>query len=80
MKGSTEEKIRTKEEQEEHEKNLVKKAEEQKKQNKLDNIVALKNINLHVKKGELVFIIGKVGAGKSSLLSTVIGDLLPVSQ
>lgn len=51
-----------------------------KKQNKLDNIVALKNINLKIKKGELVFVIGKVGSGKSTLLSTIIGDLLPVSQ
>jgi len=79
MKGSTEEKIRTKKEQEEYEEGLAKKAEEQKKQNKLDNIIALKNIDLKIKKGELVFMIGKVGAGKSSILSTVIGDLLPVS-
>jgi len=58
---------------------LKKKAEEKKKQSKLNNIIALKNINLKVKKGELVFIIGKVGSGKSTLLSTIIGDLLPVS-
>jgi len=35
---------------------------------------------LKIKKGELVFVIGKVGSGKSTLLSTVIGDLLPVTQ
>ena len=46
----------------------------------MDNIIALKNIDLKIKKGELVFIIGKVGSGKSTLLSTMIGDLLPVTQ
>lgn len=75
-----EKKYRTEEEQKEHEEKLKKKAEEKKKQNKLDNIVTLKNIDLKIKKGELVFIIGKVGSGKSTLLSTMIGDLLPVSQ
>ena len=79
MRGLEEEK-RTKEEQEEWEKKQKKKAEEKKKQSKLDNIVTLKNINLKVKKGELVFIIGKVGAGKSTLLSAIIGDLLPIPQ
>lgn len=81
MKGTTgEKKYRTEEEQKDYEEKQKKKAEEKKKQNKLDNIVALKNIDLNIKKGELVFIIGKVGAGKSTLLSTMIGDLLPVSQ
>jgi cell division transport system ATP-binding protein len=42
--------------------------------------VALKDIDMKIKKGELVFIIGKVGAGKSSILSTIIGDLIPVSK
>ena len=32
-----------------------------------------------IKKGDLVFIIGKVGSGKSTLLNALIGDLLPVS-
>lgn len=81
MKGTAgEKKYRTEEEQKEHEESLKKKAEEKKKQNKLDNIVALKGIDLKIKKGELVIIIGKVGSGKSSLLSTIIGDLLPVPQ
>lgn len=81
MKGTTDEtKYRTEEEQKEHEEKLKKKAEEKKKQNKLDNIICLKGIDLQIKKGELVIIIGKVGSGKSSLLSTLIGDLLPVSQ
>ena len=35
----------------------------------------LKNINLNVKKGELVAVVGQVGSGKSSLLSAMIGEL-----
>ena len=42
----------------------------------MSNFVALKNINLKVKKGEFLCIIGDVGSGKSSLLSTLIGDSL----
>lgn len=34
----------------------------------------LKNINLSVKKGELVAIVGKVGSGKSSVLSALLGE------
>lgn len=49
-----------------------------KKQRKLDNIVCLKEIDLKIKKGQFVCIIGKVGSGKSSLLNAMIGDLLPV--
>ena len=35
----------------------------------------LKDINMKVKNGDLVAIVGQVGAGKSSLLSAMIGDL-----
>ena len=70
---------RDEKEQKEHEEKEKKKLEERKKQSKLDNIVTLKNIDLKVKKGELVIIIGKVGSGKSTLLSAIIGDLLPIS-
>jgi len=81
MKGTTgEKKYRTEQEQKDYDEKQKKKADEFKKQSKLDNIISLKNINLQIKKGELVIIIGKVGAGKSTLLSTLIGDLLPVSQ
>ena len=45
----------------------------------LDSIVTLKDIDIDIKKGELVCIIGDVGSGKSSLLQTIIGDLLHVS-
>lgn len=37
--------------------------------------VALSNINLEVKKGELDCIVGKVGSGKSSIIQCLLGDL-----
>lgn len=37
--------------------------------------VALSNINLEVKKGELDCIVGRVGSGKSSILQCLLGDL-----
>ena len=43
---------------------------------KLENFVALRNLNLSILKGEFVCVIGDVGSGKSSLLSALIGDLL----
>lgn len=39
------------------------------------NEAALKDISLRVKKGQLVAIIGKVGSGKSSLMSAIIGEM-----
>ena len=42
----------------------------------LGSIITLRNINLNIKHGELVCIIGDVGSGKSSLLSALIGDML----
>jgi len=54
-----------------------------KKQRKPDNLgeqednVAwlLKNVNLSVKKGELVCVVGRVGSGKSSLVQAIIGEM-----
>ena len=37
--------------------------------------ITLKNISLKINKGEFVCIIGDVGSGKSSFLSSLIGDL-----
>ncbi|GAA5903406.1 hypothetical protein JCM6882_006539 [Rhodosporidiobolus microsporus] len=39
----------------------------------------LEDINLSVKKGELIAVVGRVGAGKSSLLSSVLGEMNKVS-
>ena len=39
-----------------------------------DNIV-LRDVNLEIRQGEFVYIIGKVGSGKSSLLKTLYGEL-----
>jgi cell division transport system ATP-binding protein len=39
-------------------------------------VVVLKEVNLHLEKGEFVYLIGKTGAGKSSLLKTLYGELL----
>lgn len=39
------------------------------------NSLILKNVDLTIKKGEFVYLIGKTGTGKSSLLKTLYGDL-----
>ena len=43
-----------------------------------ENLV-LKGVNLEVKKGEFVYVIGKTGSGKSSLMKTLYGDI-PLKQ
>jgi ABC-type uncharacterized transport system ATPase component len=40
----------------------------------------LKKLNLQIRKGDFVCIIGDVASGKSSLLSALIGDLLVLSS
>ena len=47
---------------------------------KLSKFITLKDIKMEVKKGEFVCIIGDVGSGKSSLLQTIIGDLIYMPQ
>ncbi len=37
--------------------------------------LVLTNVNLHIDKGEFVFLIGQTGSGKSSLLKIIYGDL-----
>jgi len=39
-------------------------------------LVVLKDVNLQVRKGEFIYLIGKVGSGKSSLLKTFYYELL----
>lgn len=40
-----------------------------------DDKVILRDINIHVEPGELIYIIGKVGSGKSSLLKALYAEL-----
>jgi ABC-type uncharacterized transport system ATPase component len=42
--------------------------------------MVLRNLDLKIKKGSFVCIIGDVGAGKSSLLSIIFGDLRHISN
>ncbi|XP_021203914.2 multidrug resistance-associated protein 1 isoform X3 [Bombyx mori] len=44
-----------------------------------DSSTVLRNINLRVPRGSLVAIVGAVGAGKSSLLSALLGEMTKVS-
>jgi len=44
-----------------------------------DENPTLKDISVDVKKGELVAVVGVVGAGKSSLLSALLGDMTKLS-
>lgn len=41
--------------------------------------VALQGVNLHIKKGEFVFLVGPSGAGKTTLLRLVFHDELPTT-
>lgn len=45
-------------------------------QQRLEDFLTLKNLEIKIKKGEFVCIIGDVGAGKSSLLNAIIGELM----
>ena len=40
-----------------------------------DGDVVLSGVNFHAAEGEFIYIIGKVGSGKSSLLRNIYGEL-----
>ena len=41
--------------------------------------VALKNIDLHIKPGEFVFLVGPSGAGKSTFIKMLFKEVLPTT-
>ena len=41
--------------------------------------VALKNIDLHIKPGEFVFIVGPSGAGKSTFIKMLFKEVIPTT-
>lgn len=66
-------------------KGKAKVAEEEKKEEEVPEVekplkefLMLKDINVKIKKGEFVCIIGDVGSGKSSLFNAIIGDMIYV--
>lgn len=46
-------------------------------QNHKENIFELRDLNISIEKGKLVFIIGKVASGKSSVLYSLMGEVKP---
>ena len=50
------------------------------KKKKVSDYVTIKNLNLEIKQGEFVCILGDVGCGKSSIIQLMIGDLLYMKQ
>jgi len=39
------------------------------------SFVSICSLHLHIKPGQLVAVVGQVGAGKSSLISSLLGDM-----
>lgn len=45
-----------------------------------EEMITLKSIDLKVRRGEFVAIVGEVGSGKSSLISAFIGDMIYIDN
>ncbi|MBQ6143598.1 MAG: ATP-binding cassette domain-containing protein, partial [Clostridia bacterium] len=45
--------------------------------NSADEKIIFENLNLNIKKGEFVIIVGGNGAGKSTLMNLISGSILP---
>lgn len=45
-----------------------------------EEMITLKSIDLKVRRGEFVAIVGEVGSGKSSLISALIGDMIYIDN
>lgn len=74
-----------KEDEFEKEKKIIAMNSVNKEENKIDwkpfeDLVTLKSIDITVRKGDLVAIIGEVGSGKSSVMSALIGDMIHVDS
>ena len=86
--GGLKESDEEKEEREKREKDLKEgkiTEEEMKKAEKsttktINDIINLKDIELKVRKGELLMVVGKVGSGKTSLLSAIQGEMLDIKS
>jgi ABC-type glutathione transport system ATPase component len=75
-KKSSQETQKIEEEIEEEKKEPLIKKEVRKSEGTVGQLLSLRDINIEIKHGEFVCIIGDVGSGKSSLLSAMIGDML----
>ena len=53
---------------------------ESKQVKNLSKFLTIRDVDLEFRRGEFVCIIGDVGSGKSSLLNSLIGDLIYVSD
>ena len=50
------------------------------KENSIEPLILLKNINLKIEKGELIGVVGEVGSGKSCLLNAILNNLSVYSK